>query len=555
MPIIRSRPFDFRHPDYTAVFVERAERLARIREAPAALPDLKAYYRENPAQFINDWGMTVEPRNPEIGLPAVIPFLLFDRQVEFIEYVMRKWRAREPGLIEKSRDMGISWCAVALASTLCLFYDSLNIGFGSRKLELVDNLNDPKCLFYKARMFIRYLPPEFRGGWDIQEHAPLKRISFPETGSTIMGEGGPNIGRGDRASIYFVDEAAHLEHPASVDAALSATTNCRIDLSSVNGMANTFAEKRHGGKVEAFIFDWREDPRKDDAWYAKFCNEHDPVTVAQEVDRSYNASAEGVVIPSAWVQAAIDAHIKLGIKITGRRSLALDVADTGRDKNAAAERHGILLVDCESWSGATMIGGRQWDIADTVEKMFGICEERGIDNFSYDADGLGASVRGDARKINERREAQALQNRKAPKLIRVTPFRGSASGEALYQPDSYVLGPDGKPLDRTNKDFYANLKAQSWWSLRYRFQHTYAAVNGKAYDPDAIISISSKVKELSRLTMEFSQPRYLINGAGKILIDKMPDGVASPNLSDAVMIAYAPRMAAMVISDALLSMA
>lgn len=553
MPIRRPEWFDFKKPDYTNLLADRAEFLARIRAEPAILPDLKLFYRDNPAQFVSDWGMTVDPRNPERGLPAVIPFVLFDRQVEYMEWVLERWRARGPGLVEKSRDMGISWCAIALACTLCLFHDGLNIGFGSRKLELVDNIGDPKSLFYKARMFLNYLPMEFRGGWDLKTHAPFKRITFPETGSTMTGEGGDNIGRGDRASIYFVDEAAHLEHPEAADAALSATTNCRIDMSSVFGMANPFAEKRHGGKINVFVFDWREDPRKDDAWYEKFKLEHDPITVAQEVDRSYSASVEGVVIPSAWVQAAIDAHIKLGIDPSGVRDIAFDVADAGRDKNALAERYGVLLVNAESWTGAQTIDGRQWDIADSVERVFGYCDEHGISRFSYDADGLGASVRGDARNINERRLAQATVDRRSPRIIEVSAFRGSASGEALFNPDAYVMLPDGNQLDRINKDFYANFKAQSWWALRYRFQHTYAAVNGLPYDPDAIISISSTIPERARLTMELSQPRYLVNGAGKMLIDKVPDGVASPNLADAVMMVFAPQSGGFDISDALLN--
>lgn len=41
----------------------------------------------------------------------------------------------------------------------------------------------------------------------------------------------------------------------------SQTTNCKIDLSSVNG-ANAFYRKRHSGKVKVFVFDWRDDPRK-----------------------------------------------------------------------------------------------------------------------------------------------------------------------------------------------------------------------------------------------------------------------------------------------------
>jgi hypothetical protein len=45
-----------------------------------------------------------------------------------------------------------------------------------------------------------------------------------------------------------------------------------------------------------------------------------PVIVAQELDLNYQASAEGILIPSEWVQAAVDAHIKLGIQPSGQRS-------------------------------------------------------------------------------------------------------------------------------------------------------------------------------------------------------------------------------------------
>ena len=73
-------PFDFRKPDYIAVFEWRMERLERIRKAPEMLPALREFYRTNPAQFIIDWGMTTDPRNLDYGLPATIPFLLFPRQ-------------------------------------------------------------------------------------------------------------------------------------------------------------------------------------------------------------------------------------------------------------------------------------------------------------------------------------------------------------------------------------------------------------------------------------------------------------------------------------------
>ncbi|HWI02377.1 MAG TPA: hypothetical protein VNT52_00865 [Acidimicrobiales bacterium] len=523
-------PFNWKNPDYLAVFDWRVERLRRIRAAVAAegaeqktLPALRAYYRENPAQFVTDWGMTYDPRNVRRGLPASLPFLLFPRQEELAHWLLERWRAGEPGLIDKSRDMGVSWLMMALASTLCLFTPQLSIGCGSRKAELVDVLGDPDTLLEKARIFIGALPSEFRGTWDRNDKAcsTHMKLVFPTTGSILTGEGGDNIGRGGRQSIYFVDEAAHLERPKLVDAALSATTDCRIDLSSVNGTGNPFAEKRRTyPERQIFTFHWRSDPRKDDAWYAAQCARLDPVVVAQEIDINYTASVTGLLIPSAWVQASVDAHKKLGIVPTGARRGALDVADEGRDLNAFAGRYGVVLDYLETWSG------KGDDIFGTTVKAFGICEANKYGSMLYDADGLGSGVRGDARIIN------ADRMRAGKSEIVVTPFRGSAS----------VHDPEGELVkERKNKDFFANLKAQSWWALRLRFQETYrAVVEGMEYDPDKIISISSELAELSALLVELSQPTYTLNTAGKVVIDKTPDGTRSPNRADAVMMIYNP---------------
>jgi phage terminase large subunit len=524
--------FDWKNPDYDEVIRERNSWIKKLRANPGMVPGLKAFYRDNPGQFISDWGWTVDPRNVERGLPSRMPFLLFPRQLEWIDFLMRKWRAGEPGLTEKSRDSGVSWLAIAFSCTMCLFHEGMGVGFGSRKEEYVDKLGDPKSLFYKARVFLGELPTEFRGGWDAKVHAPHLRIHIPTTGSTITGEAGDNIGRGDRASFYFVDEAAFLDRPKLVDASLSQTTNCRQDISTPNGMANSFAERVRGGRIEVFRFHWRDDPRKDDAWYAKQKAELDPVTVAQEIDIDYAASVEGVLIPSAWVQAATDAHEKLGIAVTGQRRGALDVADEGRDKNAFVIGHGILVEHIEDWSG------KGDDIFGTVQKAFDLCDEHDLDEFDYDSDGLGAGVRGDARVVNERRVDQGRP------VIGVNPYRGSQA----------VLDPEREDVPkRKNKDFFLNRKAQSWWRLRTRFQMTYrAVVTGAEYDPEEIISISSKCGMLSALQGELSQPTYSINATGKVVIDKAPDGSRSPNLADCVVIRYGAARRPMIITDELL---
>lgn len=514
--------FDFKSPDYAAIFQQRAKRLAWIRANPKKLPELRRYYKDNIAQFITDWGLTFDPRNAERGLPSTIPFILFDRQAEWVDEFISAWKNQEPFLTEKTRDMGMSWLSVAVAATICLFYEGIVAGFGSRKEEYVDKIGAPKSLFYKMRMFLKYLPPEFRGGFDELKHAPHMRISIPSTGSYVAGESGDGIGRGDRSSFYFVDESAFLERPQLVEASLSQTTNCRVDISTPNGSDNPFAQKALGGKIRKFRFHWRDDPRKDDAWYADQVDKLDPVTVAQEIDIDYNASKEGIVIPTAWVQAAIGAAEKLGIEVTGDRRGYLDVADRGQDKCAFVGRHGVELAYCDQWSGSTDTD----DIFETVERCFDICDFEKFGAFDYDADGLGAGVRGDSRVINERRE-DAGQS-----VIEVGQFRGSGA----------IVDPEGEMVEgRLNKDHFVNLKAQGWWWLRTLFLNTYRAViKGSEFDPDLIVSIDKNIDNLQGIISELSQPVYLKRN-GKILIDKAPEGSLSPNLADAVMMAYAPK--------------
>lgn len=476
--------------------------------------------------------MTYDPRNIERGLPATIPFIPFDKQHDLMRWIVGHWQSSHDGLVPKSRDTGVSWIAIALSCTLCLFYEGMAISFGSRKEEYVDRLDSPKSLFYKARVFLANLPVEFRGGWTRERHGSFMRLTFPESGGTMTGEAGDNIGRGDRVAIYFVDESAHLERPQLAEESLSATTNCRIDMSSVKGSATVFSVKRRTWAPEdVFVFHWRSDPRKDEAWYENLKLTKDPQVIAQEYDIDENASVSGVVIPSEWVQAAIDAHVKLGIEVSGRRTGGLDIADEGADMNAFAGRYGILLDYCAEWSG---VGS---DIYATVDRAFTICDDSDYEDFRYDGDGLGAGTKGDARIINEGR----IKGKK--REIAVTKFQGSS---AVLDPEGKIPQLDGDEskdaLERTNKDYFANAKAQAWWSLRLRFLRTYRAVvqGHPVTDPDALISISSKLPTLAKLTLELSQPTFSENGAGKLLINKQPDGTKSPNLSDSVMIAYAP---------------
>lgn len=541
------KAFDWKNPDYVPILAKRARIYQALLADPVLVSDFKLHYKHNPWDKINDWGMTIDPRAVGAGdRTAVMPFVLFPKQVEWCKWFVDRWHAKEPGVTEKSRDCGISWLFMTMATTLCLDYANINIGVGSAKEDKVDRNGDPDCLFYKARFYIRHLPWFFRGGWHPKRNSQHMVLTFPQTGSSITGEAGDNIGRGGRTAIYGVDESAHIEHPKLIDASLSATTNCRIDISSVNGTANSFAERAHNPAIKKFTFHWRDDPRKDQAWYDAKCKELDPVIVAQELDINYSASVAGVIIEQAWVTAAMEMHkilAILGVVPEGKRTGALDVADQGRDKCAFAERHDFVLDAVTSWRGHGQIDGRQWDISDTVAKAYNLSDAVGITAYVYDADGIGADCRSHARI------AQAARDEARMPRVTVTPWRGSAG---VIDPEKPFPGTQVKAID-----YFANYKAQSWFWLRQLFRKTYAAwlfyrdnkVLPEGFDASKIIVINEAMPECRRLCMQLSQPVFCQTVTGKMGVEKQPDEMPSPDLADSVMMVFSPKRMTLVVKD------
>jgi phage terminase large subunit len=238
------------------------------------------------------------------------------------------------------------------------------------------------------------------------------------------------------------------------------------------------------------------------------------------------ADNELAIIKRSWIESAVDAHIKLGIDMSGHKKSALDVADLGADSNAQSLVEGVILRHVIEWRGKSVE-----DIFGTTQEAFNNSITWGCNGFRYDADGIGAGVRGDARVINEDRERQYL-----PKL-EVSAFHGSG---AVIDKGDYFLEPDGDMQGVTNGAYFKNYKAQSWWSLRERFRKTLEFVSGRAtYDADELISLDSSMSNIEQIKTELAQPRKKA-GSSKMVVDKQPDGMPSPNLADAVMMAYAP---------------
>ena len=134
------------------------------------------------------------------------------------------------------------------------------------------------------------------------------------------------------------------------------------------------------------------------------------------------------------------------------------------------------------------------------------------------------------------------------RAIKARGFRGSQS---VIEPEGIVEGTLGSDGDagRLNGDYYANSKAQGWWALRKRFQKTYRWVQyiktegkeGAIGKPDECINLRKSNPNVMKLVAELTQITYRQNEVGKIVIEKKPGGMKSPNMADTVMIYYAPK--------------
>jgi len=537
---INTNPPAWPPPSYNEIFAERDEEILSIEKEPVLIQGIKSFYSDpdNIIAFIEDWGVTIDPRNATSTKPVTMPFILFERQKEFIRFVISCLQDQECGLTEKSRDMGATWLCVAISVWIWLYMPGASVGWGSRKELLVDRIGDLDSIFEKMRRYIEMLPPFLLPeGFDSKKHTGYMKIVNPENGASITGEAGDEIGRGGRKAIFFKDESSFYEHPESIEAALGDNTRVQIDISSVNNTATLFNRRRKSGEiwtpdkeidpgmVRVFIFDWRDHPAKTQEWYerrrAKYEREGLLHIFAREVDRDASASTENILIPAIWVNAAIDAHkhFEGWDENEGRSSAGLDVADEGGDQNSYAEEKSNILRYLESWSYG--------DTGETTRKVVAIARIRGCKKIYYDSIGVGSGVKSESNRLVD---AGVL---KPNEIV----FIKWNAGAGVLDPDEPIFEDEDEDENvALNKDFYENLNAQAAWNLRLKFERTYqAVVKNIKHDIDDLISISSDIDELEELKEELSQPTYKHNPrTGKIMLNKKPDGSKSPNRFDAV---------------------
>lgn len=244
--------------------------------------------RRSKLHFINEWLFTFDPRVD----PRNLPFLLFPYQKDTIDWIDQRYKNKEIGIIEKSRDMGVSWLICAWTLHEWLFNHGFSARFGSRKEDLVDN-KTMESLFGKIRYMLNYLP-SFLKPHKKRETDKYLTIINTENGNEIIGESANiGFGRGGRSSICFIDEYAHINHSEAIWASIIENSDCIIPVSTPKGKGNQFAWLKHEAKIPCLTIHWSKHPNKDNQWYQKKKATMKPWQIAQELDLSYEASQAG----------------------------------------------------------------------------------------------------------------------------------------------------------------------------------------------------------------------------------------------------------------------
>ncbi len=245
----------------------------------------------------NDWKyffeyflFTYDPR----ATVKIMPFRPWEFQLELIAAIDRAYNLKRPLLVEKSRDMGFSWCFLGWITWKMITERNFSAGIGSRKAGLVDTIGDMDSLVEKVRFLLAKLP-NWLYSFNRNIHSKSLQINLPELNTSVSGEGGDNIGRGGRKSIYFIDEFAHVPRSSIVQEAVSQTSDVLIYGSTPNGKGNEFARLRWQTEIDRITLHWQKHPNKNQEWYNKMKGLLTAEQIAQEIDISYSKSTKGRV--------------------------------------------------------------------------------------------------------------------------------------------------------------------------------------------------------------------------------------------------------------------
>lgn len=288
------------------------------------------YCAQDPAYWLTMYGVMFEPRGIADNRPGWYPWIPFASQVRiirFIEHVMEQEEGGQgDGIIEKSREMGVSWVFCGYIAHQFLFADVFVAGVVSRNADAVDKTGASDTLFYKIKSLLGLLPQVpaplqlpvwMRPKGMTDDHVTLRNITHPTRSCIIQGETTTTMtGVGGRATLRFNDEAARFDDFGEAWANQAAVTRHRFAVSSADTKSPAFQALASLGRdviagaapngPSSMRLDWDLHPYHTDEWFRNERNRfaHDPHFFEREYLINYHAG-EGEHVYSRFLQTGL----------------------------------------------------------------------------------------------------------------------------------------------------------------------------------------------------------------------------------------------------------
>ena len=275
-------------------------------------------------------------------------------------------------------------------------------------------------------------------------------------------------------------------------------------------------------------FNWQMNPFLSETMLAVIheAYERDPEGAEHVYGGQPKTGGDKSVINLKFVLAAIDAHKKVeGWDDSGESRIGYDVADDGEDTNATVKIKGNVLRGMREWNGL------EDELPKSAQSVWNEAREFGA-TVTYDSIGVGAFVGGEFKRLNEEHREFQLS------------YDAFNAGAAVHDPDEIFMKLPHTNI--TNRDYFANIKAQAWVEVAQKFKNTYEMVtHGRKFPWDQVVSIdkdSFTEDDLNKLCLELATPRKDTDLSGRFKVESKKDmrekrKIKSPNIADACIMA------------------
>lgn len=259
--------------------------------------------RADPWHYLTAYVKTMDAQSH-----SVRPFPAFD----YLKDLADAWLSEDDVVVEKSRQMTVSWGGMALVAWSVLFQPGSMQFVGSRTMNEVDDggINSTiNSLLGKVRFILEHTPqwlidPDPRVCFKDANFKQL-RITAPHHDGAIVGEStNADMGRGGTYTRAWMDEFASIDHADAAYTSLRQAAKSIWLVSTPKGKNNKFYELRQLAALEGvqsgmrlITLHWSRHPGRDQAWYQRKSVGLTDEQRAQELDISYDRSTAGRVYP------------------------------------------------------------------------------------------------------------------------------------------------------------------------------------------------------------------------------------------------------------------